>query len=360
MRGRHLAALAAAAAVTFALLWHGQTATSNQPAASPPSTESRGVLRIAPSQELPDNLAGVRYLLLDSSRASEVAGLKKRNPHLKILAYKNLSFLIDYSRDELGNAGVPWPDSHESWFLHDRRGRRVRSVHYEHAWFADVGSRAYQAAWRQQVLAFLRGAPWDGVFIDDALADPGWHLGGAYGTLARYPTRDAYRAAERAMLAAVAPPLERRGYLVIANVVAGRGQQDVWADWAGILSGAMLENFVKADGGPGSLLTGAEWKSDVDAERDVEGAGKIFLALSYGPDDATAAQGYTRASFLLFNNPETRSASIWSPNPAAVPTLDLGHPLGPAKLHGTVWTRRFRRGTLTVDPSAGTYRVQKR
>jgi hypothetical protein len=34
--------------------------------------------------------------------------------------------------------------------------------------------------------------------------------------------------------------------------------------------------------------------------------------------------------------------------------------LGPAELHGTVWTRRFQRGTLTVDPSAGTYRVQNR
>jgi hypothetical protein len=357
MRGRYLAALVAAAAVTFALLWHGRTATSNERSASPPSMGSRGVLRITPSQELPNDLAGARYLLLDSSRAFEVAGLKQRHPRLKILAYKNLSFLIDYSRDELGNAGVPWPYARENWFLHAGHGRRVRSVHYEHAWFADVGSRAYQAAWRQQVLGFLPGAPWDGVFVDDALADPRWHLGGAYGTLVRYPTRDAYRAAERTMLAAVAPPLERRGYLVIANVVAGPGQQDVWADWAGILSGAMLENFVNAKN---SLSTGAAWKRDVDAERAVEGRGKIFLALSYGPDDATSAQGYTRASFLLFNNPETRSASIWSPNPAAAPSLGVGHPLGPAELHGTVWTRRFQHGTLTVDPSTGTYRVQNR
>jgi Hypothetical glycosyl hydrolase family 15 len=362
MRGRYLAALVAAGAVAFSLLWHSPTATTDGPAASPPLTESRGVLRIAPSQELPDSLADVRYLLLDSSRAPEVAGLKQRYPRLRILAYKNLSFLIDYSRDELGNAGVPWPhaQAHESWFLQDRRGLRVRSVHYEHAWFADVGSPSYQSAWGAQVSAFLRGAPWDGVFVDDALADPGWHLGGAYGTLARYPNRDAYRAAERAMLAAVAPQLKRRGYLVIANVSAGPGQEDVWADWAGILSGAMLEHFVKADAGPDSLLTGTEWESDVDAERDVEGAGKIFLALSYGPDDAIAAQGYTRASFLLFDRPKTRSASIWSPGPATPPMLDLGHPLGPAKPHGPVWTRRFRRGTLTVDRSAGTYRVQKR
>jgi hypothetical protein len=120
----------------------------------------------------------------------------------------------------------------------------------------------------------------------------------------------------------------------------------------------MLEDFVKADKGPGSLRTGAAWKRDVEAERAVEGAGKIFLALSYGPDDAKAAQGYTRASFLLFDRPKTHSASIWSPHAAEAPRFHLGHPLGPAKLEGTVWTRRFQRGTLSVDSSAGTYRLQ--
>ena len=352
MRGRYVGALVSAAAV----------ASGCATGASSPPTESRGALLITPSQELPDNLTGLRYLLLDSGRVSEVEVLKQRNPHLKILAYKNLSFLIDYSRDELGNAGVPWPDAnlHGSWFLRDEHGRRVRSVHFKDSWFADVGNPSYQSSWRQQVSSFLRSAPWDGVFVDDALADPGWHLGGAYRKLARYPGRKAYRRAERSMLAAIAPGLERDGYLVIANVFAARDQQDVWADWARILSGAMLERFAKSDGGPGSLLTGTAWKRDVDAERAVEGAGKIFLALSYGPDDAKAAQGYTRASFLLFDNPRTRSASIWSPHPAAAPRFGLGHPLGPAKLQGTVWTRSFRRGTLTVDPSAGTFRVQKR
>jgi len=361
MRGRLLAALIAVAAVAFVVLWHSRSVTTNQPEASSPPTESRGVLRIAPSQALPDILSGVRYLLLDSSRADEVADLKQRYPRLKILAYKNLSFLIDYSRDQLGNAGVPWPSAtrHGSWFLHDKHSRRVRSVHFKDSWFADVGNGSYQAAWRQQVSSFLGKAPWDGVFVDDALADPGWHLGGSYRELARYPNRKAYRAAERSMLSAVAPPLERSGYLVIANVFAARDQQDVWADWARVLSGAMLEQFAKADNGPDSLLTGSGWKRDVDAERAVEGAGKIFLALSYGPDDADTAQGYTRASFLLFDRPKTRSASIWSPHPSAAPRMYFGRPLGPANLRGTVWTRRFTRGTLWVDPSAATYGVRQ-
>ena len=93
--------------------------------------------------------------------------------------------------------------------MHDRRGRRVNSVHYPKAWFADIGRRGYQQAWSRNVLRFLHAAPWDGAFIDDALAHPGWHLGGAYRLLARYPTRGAYRAAERALLAKVGPVLKQ-------------------------------------------------------------------------------------------------------------------------------------------------------
>jgi hypothetical protein len=152
------------------------------------ANRSIGVLRINASQPIPKDLRGVRYLLLDAGRARRVAGLKKRYPGLRVLAYKNLSFLIDYSRSPNGNAGVPWGQAGERWFLHDKAGRRVHSAHFEHAWFADIGRLSYQRAWSRDVLRFLRRAPWDGVFMDDALADPGWQLGGRYERLARYPT----------------------------------------------------------------------------------------------------------------------------------------------------------------------------
>jgi hypothetical protein len=307
---------------------------------------SIGVLRITGSEPIPDDLSRVRYLLLDAARGGQVAALKSRYPGLKVLAYKNLSFLIDYSESPDGNAGVPWSQAPEKWFLHDGSGNRVGSVQFEDALFADVGLPAYQDAWRADVLAFLRTAPWDGVFMDDALADPGWHLGGDYGRLARYPTRASYSAAERSMLAAVGPAITGNGYLAIANVAAARDEAGVWADWASLTSGAMLEHFLEQPG---------DWTADTAAERSVEGAGRIFLALSYGADDDEAAQGYSRASFLLFDKPGTRSASIWSPNPGPAATLDLGAPLAPAVQDRGTWTRRFKRGTLTVDPDRGTY-----
>src|SRR5207249_4150858 len=197
---------------------------------SPPPPQGPGAPLITPSPGVPDNPTGLPHLPLGSGRRSGGGVRQQRRPHRQTPAANHGAFLIDYSRDELGNAGVPWPDAnlHGSWFLRDEHGRRVRSVHFKDSWFADVGNPSYQSSWRQQVSSFLRSAPWDGVFVDDALADPGWHLGGAYRKLARYPGRKAYRRAERSMLAAIAPGLERDGYLVIANVFAARDQQDVW------------------------------------------------------------------------------------------------------------------------------------
>jgi hypothetical protein len=318
---------------------------------------SIGVLRIIPSQPIPKDLSGVRYLLLDASRARRVGGLKRSYPRLRVLAYKNLSFLIDYSRRLDGNAGVPWAKARKSWFLRDRAGRRVHSAHFKHAWFADVGNAAYQRAWARNVLRFLRRAPWDGVFMDDALADPGWHLGGRYQRLARYPNRDAYRAAERSLLAALQPALTRAGYVQIANIGASTDQADVWTDWAPLLSGELDEHFLKPGKGTEPVVTGADWAAAIGIEQAVEATGRAFLALSYGPSSDTAAQGYTRASFLLFNRPETGSASIWGPHATQTSTLDLGLPLGAASQNGATWTRPFTGGLLTVDPSAGTYSV---
>ena len=125
MRRRYLAALLAAAAVAGALLWDSRTVTTNPPAASPTSTESRGVLVISPTDEVPNDLSGVRYLLLVAAKAPQVASLKQRYPGLKVLAYKDLSFFVDYSRNDLGNAAVPWV---LAWW----------SITYYNAWFMVV------------------------------------------------------------------------------------------------------------------------------------------------------------------------------------------------------------------------------
>jgi hypothetical protein len=195
--------------------------------------------------------------------------------------------------------------------------------------------------------------------MDDALADPGWHLGNAYRRLARYPTRDAYRAAARLLLARVGPALTREGYLGIANIGASFDQTGVWSDWAGLLSGVMDEHFLKLGEGTEPVATGSDWTAEMRIEQAVEGAGRTFLALAYGPSTDTAGQGYVRASFLLFDRPETESASLWSPNVTPSSSFDPGLPLGPARKAGGSWTRAFSDGVISVDPSNETYRFRK-
>jgi hypothetical protein len=319
-----------------------------------------GVLRIAPTEPIPADLSRVRYLLLDATRDGRVAALKARYPELEVLEYKDLSFLIDYSHGPSGNAGVPWEQAREEWFLRDASGARVESVHYPGFAFADVGSPGYQQAWLDEVLASLKRAPWDGVFVDDALADPAWQLGGDYARLASYPTRAAYAAAEGSILGAVGPALRQAGYLVIANVTAAPEQAPVWGGWAFLLSGAMREHFVKPGSSTEPVDTGSDWRAAVQAEQAVEGRGKIFLGLSYGRRNDTPAQTYTRASFLLFDRPSTRSASLWSPAPTAASSSDLGPPVGPASQQDGVWTRQFREGTVQVDPTRGTSSITRR
>jgi hypothetical protein len=94
----------------------------------------------------------------------------------------------------------------------------------------------------------------------------------------------------------------------------------------------------------------------VNAERAVEGAGRIFLALTYGTANDAADQRYVRASFLLFDRPDTGSASIWSPNITPSSSFAVGQPVGPARRVGAVWTRAFSGGVISVDSSDGTYR----
>jgi hypothetical protein len=193
------------------------------------------------------------------------------------------------------------------------------------------------------------------VFVDDANADDGWHLGGNYSLLALYPTRDAYRAAMRSMLAAVGPAIKAAGYEVIPNIAASWDQPDVWADWATLTSGAMHEHFLKWGESTETVLTGVDWAIHTNAERAVVGAGREFIALTYGPSSYTSAQLYVRCSFLLFAN--SASASIWTPDDGSASRTDLGAPTGAASESNGVWRRTFERGTITVDTNTGTATV---
>lgn len=324
------------------------------PPPPPPTTTQTGLslLRINPNEALPADLTKYDTLILDAYRYDQVAGLKQKYPRLRVYCYRNLSFVADYAHGAIDNCGVTWEQAQNdlSWWLLDKFGSRVNSRGYSHLWFMDVGLPAYQQAWLKNVNTWLMVAPWDGVFLDDTNADQGYHVGGNYALLAKYPSRDEYRMATRSMLAAVCPPLKQVGYTVIPNVGASWDQPDVWADWSKLCSGAMREHYLKWGEAAEPVFIGNDWRVHTDAQRATVGE---FYAATYGPADA-AKQRYVRCSFLLFWNGQ--GGSSWSPDDTASQTA-LGQPTGAAVQSGSVWTRQFEHGTVRVDTAAGTASV---
>jgi hypothetical protein len=321
------------------------------------------------------DLARYRYVILNSWDAPLLPALKARNPGLKALVYKNLTFTVSYGcRDGVDlpyqTTGVGYCDAdrhHPDWFLTDPSGNRLNSNGYPMAWMMDVGNPTYQAKWLSNVLADARAGGWDGVFMDDADADMGWHLAGR--TIARYPTAASWRAATRSMLAAVGPGLTSAGYLAVPNLytpwASSYDAQATWQDWIQFTSGGAQEYYTKWGAGSSGWFSGSDWTFRQQFQVITEQAGKMFLGITYAPYDDLRTMRWARANFLLFDEPANGGALVYelsdpeAQDPyAPVWTAEVGSPVGSRFQVGAAWRRNFSGGTVLVNPSSGAVTVQ--
>ena len=130
----------------------GATALSAGPALAAPAT---GLIR------LDGDIGGVRdagrysYVILNAWESNRIALLKRANPAVKVLVYKDMSSARSYAvhagqDDSLLPTGVGYAtaeQAHPEWFLRDTHGDRVEWAGYDDHWWLDVGSASYQAAW---------------------------------------------------------------------------------------------------------------------------------------------------------------------------------------------------------------------
>ena len=310
------------------------------------------------------------YVILNAWEWKEIKPLKARSPEAKVLVYKDMASTRSYAvrdgvDDEFLPTGVGWADAettHPEWFLLDTGGERIEWVGYADHWWMDVGNRAYQDRWSANVLAELKDKTWDGVFLDNAIADPRAYLGGR--TIERYPEGESYAAATESFLSRVAPPLEDAGLEVIPNISFERsvGWQDRYVRWSSLASGAFHEHWMtyRTEAQPESpLLADDEWASHMEQMDLMESRGRSYLAVTYGAVDDSALMTYARASFLLGWRGR-RSAFVYSPYPAGTDpwrnewTIDIGTPTGPRHRSGTAWRRDFTGGVVLVNPSSST------
>jgi hypothetical protein len=305
------------------------------------------------------DLSRFNYVTLNAWHHHLIPELKRNNPAIKVLVYKDMASTRSYAcragrDDELLPAGIGycWADSHRpDWFATDESGNRIEWAPYPGHWQMKVGDPDYQQAWIANVLAELRRYRWDGVVIDNAMVEPGPFYFPSQ-NLRDYPTASAYTAATRSFLARVAPRLTAAGFLVIPNIQAHAALAGVelWRDWLQFTSGGTREYWMRWDA-PGSHFGGADWVRLQQIFAEVQRQGKLFLTGTPldGPEDVRSMR-YGRASFLLGWNggPAGFGAGNWHPEW----TIEIGTPTGPRYQVGSAWRRDFTGGTAIANVSA--------
>src|SRR5581483_11817470 len=151
-----------------------------------------------------------RYSMLIVPTREAVAAAKK--PGLSLVYFAGTDVNTEW------NAGVPYRDAlAHGWLLKDGSGNLLKNLKFPDNYIGDVGNPAYQREWLANVLAFLRRAHDDGVFIDDVLSD----LTPMSGEEAsEYPTQQAWADAQLSFVQKEGSALRAKGYYVLVNASA--------------------------------------------------------------------------------------------------------------------------------------------
>lgn len=353
--------------VLFAAL--GTTLLIPSPALSASST---GALRICTGCAAGGgDLSRFGYVILHAWEHGRIRDLKARNPHIKVLVYKNMSAAYEYGLEKgrdlrflPAGVGYAYARQHRpDWFLLDRQGRRIEFADYEQLWLMDVGSPSYQRAWLANVAAELRVHGWDGVMIDDTNVSPGSHLEEGR-TVAKYPNDSAYTGATRSFLARIGPALKAQGHLVLPNVYTEWPDGPaIWRDWLQFTSGAVLEYWTKWGGESAEHFAERDWVYRQQFFSITQQARKIFLGITYAPVGDVRSMRYARASFLLDWNGGP-SAVVFEPRGKEPQppfsrewTMDIGRPLGRRREVVGVLRRNYSRGVALANISSDSTRT---
>jgi hypothetical protein len=307
------------------------------------------------------NASRDRFIVLQGYQTSLLSSIKAAHPGTKVLLYKDLSAMTE--RESGGvSTGVATQDAaaHPEWYLQNTSGARFTFGDYDWLWAADIGNASFQQKWSDNVLAELKQAPWDGVFMDDVNPSMANHY--TVSAVARYPTDAAYSAATRSALASIGPRMHAASELLVANVGQWESYAPTISGWLQYIDGAMDEHFTKWSGGVGqNYQTGSDWALRLAEIREMEAQGKAFLGVSHSTNGDVAASRYGWATTLLvaagnatFAMHGDYATENWIPEYDA----DLGTPSGDeSALSSGVHQRVFSKGLVLVNPTTASKTV---
>lgn len=322
-----------------------------------PSTSHGGVGLLVLGQPPP---AGVGRFDLYGTDEGNIPAALAQTPQ----ASRTVVYMAAPDVASVGSYGVDYGTAKmNGWLLNDAAGKPLVNVGYPSNFIGDIGSSSYRQSWLAHVLGVAQKYGC-GVYIDDLLGDSQGLIGGGYPP--KYPSRAAWQAAMAGFAQVVGDGLKAQGIYVMANANAftpGSPGSNTAADdtawWKMVgphLNGLMREYWQQNPNAvdqvwldePALGFTGqwASWQTLPSVARSV---GCDFYTASYG---SAATLTYIRASFLLETNGHD-GAVLGAGFGQQLPLTNLGAPLSAKSQAGSIWTRKFERGTVSLDALAG-------
>jgi hypothetical protein len=298
------------------------------------------------------------YVVLQAWQTERMHELKRQNPNLKVLVYKNLGFASQGAGPEgRYSSGVGYEEAKPAWFLKNTSGQSFTGENYSWLWAMDVGNREYQEKWAANVVGELTSEGWDGVELDDACGTMKYHYDPSQ--IAKYPTDAMYGAAMESALAYIGPKIMASGKLAIPNFACWVEEPAMYDRWLSYVSGGIDEMFVKWGANAGEGYRGSyQWQVQVEEARYANQHGKVFIGFTQGSVGDTQAARYGYASLLMGSEGAELSSYAYTPNYENEQWLpeyeyELGIPTEAATEGvGGVFHRQFTDGLVLVNPTS--------
>lgn len=258
-------------------------------------------------------------------------------------------------------SGLPYGGVPSNYFLRDASGTIVQTGS---TYWLDPSNPNVQRACANAMISQARRAHADGTAFDlvDAILNYGGEPSCPEGSAA-CATNAGYQAAMTSFLTYTAQQLHRHRLLYFLNIgdasVRDSSGQTLWSQWTSLADGSMEESF--AFGTNQRPIPASQVADELANNAWSETHGKYVFLNGDMPQGNTTDTTYALALMLM----TAEGHSSWDISEGCYATCDnwlpvysaaerLGPPLGPYRLNGTVYSRRFQNGTVTANVSTHT------
>ncbi|MEJ2854269.1 MULTISPECIES: putative glycoside hydrolase family 15 protein [unclassified Saccharothrix] len=310
-------------------------------------------------------------VVLNATETAAMRRLRKLNPKIKVLVYKDFSSTRNYPGAVDGGKDAAYLPSgvgyiaaqknHPEWFAVDTADRHIEWKGYPLHWQMTVWTESYQKAWADAVTAEVVREGWDGVLADNDFSSLKYYSSAVVkGTADAAATDRLIRDGLDRFLQVAGDSLAQQGKMLIPNVSESHLTPGRWTAHSRY-SGAMEENFgLRENTSGGELLTfrGNEFK-ELRAQAALGESWLLLVTRTHSLREERV--GYATAALLAGPYTCWNAASTvdyQDPEWSAYQDAGLGEAVEAAnQLPNGVWTRTFTHGWVAVNPTGKAVRV---